>query len=466
MEQSKLVALLRVLTKAQLQRFTERLPGMLVNKNTEILALFLYLKDFAPRFAGDQLKKEKVAKSLKVSVKNLAYRCSDLLRELEYCLVIDQIMNDAPQRELLLLQYYQQENLDKHYQSTARRLKKILDDFPYQDADYWQYLSQLKESEYRALTNYERNHHPELQAAADALDHAYLTRKLPYLLEMTNVGLVLDIPYELRLAEDVKIWSEKLPFQRSVIIKLYSAILKMVEQPAEATCFRQARALLKEHEAATPPELLKNFYTYLLNHCTQQLRLHNDTLYYEYYLDLNIYLIEKGMLLEKGCLPPWRYSNLVTVGLRTGRTAWAAGFLEKYRSYLPSSTSENIYHYNLAHTRYYEGNYDTAQRLLNQLDLNDLLLAIAAKNLLVKIYWEMGEVEQLLYFLEAYRVYIYRQPLAKPSLKAQVKAFISVVRQLAKMPDFEQKRRKELAKDLPPVTAILERDWLEQQLLK
>jgi hypothetical protein len=100
----------------------------LVNKNTKILALFLYLKPFAPRFKGDQLKKETVAKSLKISVKNLAYRSSDLLRELEQCIVIDQIVNDAPRRELLLLEYYQQEKLDKHYQATARRLKKILED--------------------------------------------------------------------------------------------------------------------------------------------------------------------------------------------------------------------------------------------------------------------------------------------------------------------------------------------------
>ena len=77
----------------------------------------------------------------------------------------------------------------------------------------------------------------------------------------------------------------------------------------------------------------------------------------------------------------------------------------------------------------------------------------------------MGEIEQLLYFLEAYRVYIYRQPLAKPSLKAQVKAFITVVRQMAKIPDFEPQKRKELGQQLPPVTDILERDWLEKQLL-
>jgi hypothetical protein len=466
MEQSKLVALFRVLTKAQLQRFTERLPGMLVNKNTKILALFLYLKSFAPQFKGDQLKKKEVAKRLGIKIKDLAYRSSDLLRELEQCIVIDQIITDAPRRELLLLAYYQQEKLDKHYQATARRIKKLLDESPYQDADYWQYLSQLRESEFRTLTNYERNHHPELQAAADALDHAYLAKKLPYLLEMTNAGLLLDIPYELRLAEDVKTWSDQLPYRQAVIIKLYSAVLKMVEQPAEEACFRQASELLKAHEAAIPPALLKNFYTYLLNHCTQQIRLQNDPLYYEFYLDLNTHLIEKGMLLENGFLPPWRYSNLVTVGLRTGRITWTSDFLEKYRAYLPTAAQENIYHYNLAHTKYYEGDYETAQRLLNQLDLSDLLLAIAAKNLLVKIYWESQEIEQLLSFLEAYRIYIYRQSLAKPSLKAQVKAFITVVRQMAKLPDFEIKKRKHLAQTLPPITDILERDWLEKQLLK
>lgn len=466
MEQSKLVALFRVLSKAQLQRFSERLPGMLVNKNTKILALFLYLQPLAPRFKGDQIKKESIAKALKISTKELAYRCSDLLQALEQCIVIDQVLNDAPRRELLLLQYYQQEKLDKHYQTTVRRLKKLLDDAPYQDADYWEYLSQLKESEFRSLSNYERNYHPELQAAADALDHAYLAKKLPYLLEMTNAGLVLDIPYELRLAEDVKTWSEQLPYHRAVIIKLYSAVLKMVEHPAEEAYFRQANELLKKYETVTPPELLKNFYTYLLNHCTQQIRIQNDPLYYEFYLNLNTHLIEKGMLLEHGFLPPWRYSNLVTVGLRTGRIRWASDFLEKYRAYLPTAAQENIYHYNLAHTRYYERDYATAQHLLNQLDLSDLLLAIAAKNLLVKIYWESKEIELLLHFLEAYRVYIYRQTLAKPSLKAQVKAFITVVRQMAKIPAFEPQKRSDLAQQLPPVTDILERDWLEKQLLK
>lgn len=466
MEQSKLVALFRVLTKVQLQRFSERLPGMLVNKNTKTLALFLYLKPLTPRFKGNQLKKEAISKALKINTKELAYRSSDLLRALEQCIVIDQILNDATQRELLLLQYYQQEKLDKHYQATARRIKKLLDDAPYQDADYWRHLSQLKESEFQMITNYERIHYPELQAAVDALDYAYLSRKLPYLLEMTNAGLVLDIPYELRFAEDIKAWSAQPPYHQAVIIKLYSAVLKMVEHPAQEIYFREVNALLKAHETATSPALLKNFYTYLLNHCTQQIRIQNDPLYYEFYLDLNTYLIEKGMLLEHGFLAPWRYSNLVTVGLRTGRIMWASDFLEKYRAYLPTAAQENIYHYNLAHTKYYEGDYETAQRLLNQLELSDLLLAIAAKNLLVKIYWESGEVEQLFHFLEAYRVYIYRQSLAKPSLKAQVKAFITVVRQMAKIPDFEPQKKEELAKNLPPVMDILERDWLEKQLLK
>lgn len=464
MQEGKLLEVLRVLNKPQLQYCAKLLPVLLADKNNGISALFLHLKSFAPRFRSPQLEKTIVSKHLKISIKKLAYHSSGLLQAIEQCIIIGQVQEKPIVGSLCLMDYYQTVGLEKHYRSAARRVKKSLSDYPYQDATYWQYESQFQEKESRAKAKYERNFRPELQAAADALDYAYLSKKLPYLLEMTSAGQVLDIPYELRLAEAVKFWARQLPFQKSAIIHLYASILQLVEEPDEQTHFQSIREHLRNQEISIPPEILNNFYTYLLNYCTQKIRKQNDPIYYEYYLDLNSYLIEKGMLLEAGFLPPWRYSNLITVGLRTQRINWTKDFLEQYRGHLPPDLQENIYHYNLAHCKYYEKEHDTAQRLLNQLDLSDPLLAIVAKNLLVKIYWETGATELLLSFLEAYRVYIYRQPLAKPKLKAQVKAFITLVRRMAKTPDYARGEFQKLADNLAPATEILERDWLAQQL--
>jgi hypothetical protein len=66
--------------------------------------------------------------------------------------------------------------------------------------------------------------------------------------------------------------------------------------------------------------------------------------------------------------------------------------------------------------------------------------------------------------LEAYRLYIYRQPLAKPKLKNQLNQFITVVRKLAKLPEYSRKERQQMIENLPMPGEILERDWLVEQL--
>ncbi|MEO0877115.1 MAG: hypothetical protein AAFY48_21160, partial [Bacteroidota bacterium] len=113
---------------------------------------------------------------------------------------------------------------------------------------------------------------------------------------------------------------------------------------------------------------------------------------------------------------------------------------------------------------YYEGQPDNALLLLLQLDLRDPLLAIAAKNLTVKIHWETDQIELLLTFLENYRLYIYRQQLAKAHLKQQVKRFIDFTRRMAKIPAFAPEKFADLLEKLPAAGEIMEYDWLRAQV--
>ena len=466
MQQSKLIDLMRTLSKPQLRHFERLLAALVPTQNNEIQRLYQLLLRFAPAYTSPKLGREHLQKVLKWSQKQLTDRSSQLLHLLGQCLVVEQVLQDKIGQQLRLMDMFEQAGLEKHYHSAKRQAERALAAEGQVSPNFLLQQYRLHELDARAQETYQRRHKPSLQQAADALDTFYLASKLGYLLEMTSAGQVLDIPYDMRLTEAIKEWASEPPFGNNALIKLYQATLRLIETPEREQYFTELRTLLAEHRQDTPEVILKNLYTYLLNHCTRKITQDHDTSYYEHYLSINTKLIDEGLILEEGQLLPWRFSNLVTVSLRTGRLAWARQFLDRYRSYLPLEDHENTYNYNLANCLYFEGQPDDALILLLQLDLRDPLLAIAAKNLTVKIYWETEQIELLLTFLENYRLYIYRQQLAKRRLKQQVKRFIDFTRRMAKVPDFAPEKYAELLEELPVATEIMEYEWLRGQLLK
>lgn len=464
MHESKLIELLRKLSTRQLSRFGEFLQSPYFNKNTENNLFFHYLNAFAPAFDAPELKKEAVIRAnptrSNLDEQGLAYRMNELMQLLEQFLSVECLREQPLDEQWALLETYSQLGLEKHYNTARKRVRKLLKKYPFQDAFFLQAQYRLADLEARYARQYERKYREELQLAADALDRAYLAEKLRYCLEMVNLAQMLDVHYDLHLGEAVLKWLQEYPLPDAPRVDIYLYALLMLQEPEEPEHYQKFYSLLQDNEAILPQDELKDLYTCLLNYCTRRINYYRDRSYLNHFLDLNQHLLDKGLLLNNGQLAPWRYSNLITVSLATGRLEWARGFLENYKKLLPEDFRENIYHFNLAHYLAYRKEYGQAQILLNQLDLRDPLLAITAKNLLAKIYYETGQTELLLSFLEAYRIYLYRQELAKPKLKEQARNFIDFTRKLARLAPFETEKRNALAESLPPATETFERDWL------
>ncbi len=464
MHQSKLIELLRKLSTRQLSRFGDFLQSPYFNKNTENNLFFSHLSAFAPDFDGPGLAREAVIRAnptgKRLDERALAYRMNELMQLLEQFLSVEYLREQPLEEQWALMETYHRLGLDKHYNTAQKRAERLLVKHPFQDAFFLQAQYLLAEMEYRHAPHHEHKYREELQTVADALDRAYLAEKLRFSLEMVNSAQVLDIHYHLHLGEAMLAWLQENPISDAPRVDIYLYALLMLQEPENQGHYHKLYALLQDNEALLPPEERKNLYTYLLNYCTRRINHYRDNAYYGHFLDINMLLIDKGLLLENGELPPWRYNNLITVGLVTGRMKWAHQFMENHKSMLPEAFRENIYNYNRAHYLYHQKKYEEAQVILNQLNLQDLLLAIPAKNLLVKIYYETGQTELLLSFLEAYRIYIYRQELARPKLKDQARNFIECTRKLARLAPFEQEKLQALADNLPPATETFEREWL------
>jgi len=111
--------------------------------------------------------------------------------------------------------------------------------------------------------------------------------------------------------------------------------------------------------------------------------------------DINKIGIESGAFLEKGFLSRFTYKNIVTAGVRLKEYKWTEQFIEQYKPLLEDKYRESSYSYNKAVLEYDKKNYSNAISLLQKADYDDVLLNLAAKNILLKIYYGLEYLDHM-----------------------------------------------------------------------
>lgn len=462
MHSSKLIAALRKLSPKQLSRFGEWLESPIYNTSLDNVLFFRYLEKHAPAFLHPNLAKAKVIQQLELSKpldeKSLAYRMSDLLAQLEDYLATERFHERSMDIPLYLLEQYHLLELPKHYHWVEAGVVKKLRKSPRRNADFFQKQLVFKRLQYEHSDANQRGFDEKLQAAADALDVFFVTEKLRYACEMQNLANMFEVEYRMPLVAEVVAWAGSPQFAKVPAVQIYRQLFQLLENLERTEHFAPVKALLTAHGGLFEPGELKQLYTLLLNVCTRRINLFNDQQFWYEYLEINKLLLANHLLLENGHLPPWRYANLVTVGLKTGQVDWTEAFLHEYKNKLPKAHAENMYRYNLAHFHYHQRDLDRAQRELVHVEFNDLLLNVSARSLLIKIYFETNQEELLLSYLEATRIFLLRNKLLDAQLKRQLKNFVDFTAKLAKACD--KSSVTQLQKKLPPARKIMHRDWL------
>jgi outer membrane protein assembly factor BamD (BamD/ComL family) len=82
---------------------------------------------------------------------------------------------------------------------------------------------------------------------------------------------------------------------------------------------------------------------------------------------------------------------VVAIGIKLGSFDWVDYFIKTYSKKIAPAHRETMSSYCRARLAYGQKNYQEAVSLLQKADYNDLLLHLAAKTILMKIYFETDE---------------------------------------------------------------------------
>lgn len=435
------------------------------NRSEELLHFHEWLEHFAPAYSDPALERDQVLSHLPMlenQVSKLNYYQNQLLKQAELFLVVEDLKSDSPELHFRKLETFDALGLDSHYQSLYKKSLRELETAKMLDPELPDLLARLLRLNLAHTEGFKRDISPELQAASDALDIAYLIRRSRFSLAMETYARVFNARYKYQI--DLELLLQALESNRPAhpLLEIYFHALRLIKDTTNSTSYQALKQILKDFKDRLPEDDLRDLYRHLINYCTRQINVLDDSSFHREVLDINKYLLAEGLLLEEGVLAPWRYSNIVTAGLKAGSTDWTFDFIKKQKDFLPEAYQENLYKYNLGHYYFATNQLDKAQTILNQVELNDLLLSISTRNLLAKVYFLQGETELLLQFLENYRIYIYRQESISDPIREKVKNFIAYLRKIADpRPPFKEYLR-ELAEELEAEEAVLEKNWLKE----
>jgi len=470
MYQSKLLELLRTFSPRRLSRLREFLESPYFNRATDTVPFFDYLAPYAPDFKHAALAKAYILKHFKpdkpLTEKRLAYLMNHLLGLAEEFIAIESFRSDPLKKSLALMEAFTSAGLTHHFKTALDNITSALERFPYRNAEFYAETYQLTAMQYWRSNQIQHQYNSDLQHASDALDTFYLVEKLRYCLAMAHSENTLNLKYDWGLGQRLIEWENMDQTLLNPTQQVYWTSIRMVQHPDDTTYFYRQKELLLQHDARFNENEQKLLYTTLLNYCSLRINQYNDQPFFGEYFEINKTLLEHGLLFEEEKLSPLRFLNLVNTGLQTGQTEWTAQFIKQYRDRLPEEYAEDTYLMAIGRYHFHLGDFTQAQIALNQVNPLNPQMAVIARNLLARIYYETGETELLLSFLEAYRVYLLRQNLLNPTTKKQARQFVDFTRRLAKIDQPEAHLLPKLLADLPPAIEIYHRDWLVAQIEK
>jgi hypothetical protein len=467
MHNSKLIRSLRQLSTRQLSRFGAFLASPYFNKQTNNITFFDWLVKYAPAFSHPALAVDKLLADwpfdFATDRKKIRYLLSDLNGLLEQFLVVESLTADP---SISFFRKLQQEagalGIEHLQQRAERKIRRILEETTYKDSQYYEQLYQYHLDQYGETDPYQRSFNPQLQTASDSLDTYYLISRLRFAWQMRHQEAVTSERYQHHFAPELLKWLDTHPAAGEPAAIMYALGLRMLEDPETVDHYYQFKNALQEHGMRLPPAERKLLYTGLLNYCIRRGNQHGETEFLREYLSINELLMEQGLLLEDGEISPWRFVNLKMAALRVQEDEWAWKFIHDYQGFLPEAYRENVFRYALAYLHFYRKDYEQARQLLAQVQFEDLLFNVALRTLLVRVYYEAGEIETLLIpQLEANRLFLirHRGELA-PKIYEQWRNFNKRCGQLAKWDRDADTDWAGIRTVVATTPLLLHKDWL------
>lgn len=467
----KLISLLKVFSKYELNRLRKFLQSPYFNDQEDVTRLF-ELINTALRKGEDavaQLDKNNVWKALypkrKLDEAHLRRLSSDL-NQLSLQFLVQEARSKDPLGEALELQkVLEKPELKKHLIGVERQI-----------------LRQMEEERGRSVQSYLANfklHWTIFNRASKTVAASdYVDKLLPadYYLEAFYVVQKLKFYISWLIFKGFRSTQLELPvipgfwehlsnprFADIPLVAIYQNVIRCLTEPNEEKHFHLLLTDLEHYNEQLSQEDLRECYQIAQSYCAFKVNQGRAD-YYAVFFNLFKSIIRLNILLEAGQLQEGVFKNVITISLNLGEFEWAENFIEEYSIYLNSDIRENARTFNLANLYSYQKKYEKVIELLRNVEYSDVVYALSAKLMLVRTYYETSEYLALDSLIDSFRIFLRRSKLISKTLKTEYTNFLLFVKKLSTLLPGNAKALERLQAQIERCNSVVSKKWLLEKI--
>jgi len=470
MKSSKIIQYLRTLSKEEWQRFDRFVHSPYFNTHEETTRLWETLYSIYPDLSDELVAKEQIFArmfpNMSFDERKLYNLSKYLLKLLTEFLIVEHRKNDRFEREYLA-QIYQlaERQLDQYIPRLIRQGEKVLNELKGEDSNaaLLAYKFAFLQTNY-ALSRDNRSIESDIHKVSEKLDRFFVLEKIRSAVPIANSNYILAKRTQLSsVQEAIRIYQQYQWTDFPLLHAYYLALIMLQAPEGGEDNFNALVQYLNSIADQISKVECRALYNYALNFCSIQSK-RGKTHYLEFMFSIFESMMEQDLLLSDPYVAPPNFKNAVTLAIKLKKFDWTENFIQQNSHKLPESHRDIIMHYSMANLAFVQKKFSIAQKHLLEVDFLDPFYRLSADILLLKIYYEIKEIESLFFKILALRKYLQRdKTLAEQNRKAY-KNFCRVLYKMSRWQFDRSGKLVSLEKMIANTRPLVEKQWLNDKI--
>ncbi|MBX7226023.1 MAG: hypothetical protein K1X55_08320 [Chitinophagales bacterium] len=412
MLESKLFKTYQSLSKEELRLFAQWLNSPIANSHNDVRLLFSFL-DTRKTYNVLTLQKSRAfafiyGKDITYNDLRMRHVMSLSTQVLEHFLAYSYFIHSRNDRQIALAKSLQQHQLLDQADAVLKKIKVAQNLQGKQDAHFYMETFQLEVERFELLKQNSREQTLNIQSISDAIHHHAVAEILKYACIAISHQNVTNQPYTFSLLPEIIALIEANQLPTSPAVEIYFFAYQTLTHPNENSYFSKLVETVYRYESKFTLHDLKDIFMLCINHCIKKLNS-SELIFAKTAYKLYLHALDKKYLLENNELSRFTFTNIVFIGLKLNDFEGVETFIQENGKYLNDSMRANTISFNMARLYFTQKNYRKTMPILLSIEYSDTLWNLAAKFMLVKIYFETKEYEALVSLLNTFKVYLHRQ---------------------------------------------------------
>lgn len=394
------------------------------------------------------------------TIQDFRHLCSWLLKKIEQFFVVRQHEKATIDGHLALAKTYREKKLDHLFKKKLELGKK---EMLQQRLEPNRFLTayEIEFEQYAFIESQNRTGQNNLQDLNDSLDLYLLVSKLKQSCLMLSHQAVYKVTYDFSFLDAILAYLKDNPLLENPAIALYyHCYLAFNENNFDH--FQSFKNILTKHQADFSPSETRGLLLFALNFCIRQINKDDDS-YAQEAWDFYRLGLDQRLLYVNDYLGRFTFKNIVALSIKLKKFDWAEKFISEYSVDINPKYRENYLKYNEAQLDFARGNYTSAMPLLATLDDSDLLLNFDAKVILIKMYFELSEIDALYSLLDSFSAMLRRKKLVGYH-KTYYKSLIQLTKKLLDLNHGPSDKKNLLRKEVQAMKQFPEREWFMKMI--